>query len=132
MPSVGGRAVHLAQDAKDNIDEKDEEEKEKAEERAEKKEEEEEKLEAVKEREEMYEELIDRAKNNSSETGLQAKRAEKEEQEIIENGADLKDLTNPTGSVDVKNQVDGEIAKLLNGLNLLPEDIKGAAVDDLL
>ncbi|MBR2276043.1 MAG: hypothetical protein IJ873_08305, partial [Lachnospiraceae bacterium] len=55
-----------------------------------------------------------------------------QEQEIIENGTELKDLANPAGSVDVKNQVDGEIAKLLNEFSLLPEDIKGAAVDDLL
>ena len=122
----------LVQDSMEHIEDKAAEEKEKAEERAEKKEEEEEKLEAVKARDEMYEELIDRAKNDPSETELQIKRTEKKDQEIIENGAELKDLTNPAGSADAKNQVEVEITKLLNGLNLLPEDLKGAAVDDFL
>ena len=98
----------LVQDSMEHIEEKAAEEKDKAEEREAKKEKEEEKL--------------------------RAKREEKkeQEQEIIENGTELKDLANPAGSVDVKNQVDGEIAKLLNEFSLLPEDIKGAAVDDLL
>lgn len=108
----------LMDEAKDHIDEKQEEELEKAEERKEEKEEEEKRLEEAKERREEMEALADPEK---------AKEKRKQDsQEIPDNGA----VTEQIVKIDkVKNDVQQEIADMMSQMKLVVEDVKGIKVD---
>lgn len=95
----------LIQDAKEHIDEVQEETKEKAEEKAEK--------------EEAEQELLDAIKENVSEQEKQTETIEenaKETQEIIEGASDSTDVTK-------------ELQKIAEEMKLLEEELKGASVD---
>ncbi|MCR4656079.1 MAG: hypothetical protein K5770_07625 [Lachnospiraceae bacterium] len=122
----------IVKDSMQHIEEKAEEEKEKAEEKAEKKEEEEEKIEAVKERKEELDELIEKAKENNEQTEAEAERAREANKNIIENASDIAELNGQMIAEIPQDKVNNEIQNILNRLNLLPEDLKGAKVDDLL
>ena len=122
----------IVKDSMEHIEEKAEEEKEKAEERAEQKEEEEEKLQAAKERKEELDELVEKAKENNEEAWPESERAKKAGKTIIENASDMAQLSEQAASSVPQDQVNAEIQNILNKLNLLPEDIKGAKVDDML
>ena len=122
----------IVKDSMQHIEEKAEEEKEKAEERAEQKEEEEEKLEAAKERKEELDELVEKAKENNEEVWLESERAKKASKNIIENASDMAQLSEQATASVPQDQVNTEIQNILNKLSLLPEDIKGVKVDDLL
>lgn len=95
----------LMEEAKEHIDEEMEEKKEAAKEAAEKKEVAEEKLKKAKEEREKEEALTELLTNPAM--------------EIAENGA-------------LKSDVQDEVAKMLNKMMLLEEDVKGAAVDESL
>ena len=122
----------IVKDSMQHIEEKAEEEKEKAEERAEQKEEEEEKLEAAKERKEELDELVEKAKENNEQAELESERAKKASKNIIENASDMAQLSEQATASVPQDQVNTEIQNILNKLSLLPEDIKGVKVDDLL
>ncbi|HAG69134.1 MAG TPA: hypothetical protein DCL38_04085 [Lachnospiraceae bacterium] len=122
----------IVKDSMQHIEEKAEEEKEKAEERAEQKEEEEEKLEAAKERKEELDELVEKAKENNEEVWPESERAKKASKNIIENASDMAQLSEQATASVPQDQVNTEIQNILNKLSLLPEDIKGVKVDDLL
>ena len=92
----------LVDEAKDNIDEKAEEEKEKAEASKEKREEVKERIDALKEKKEENEELTE---------------------DILNGIADAESV-----STDV-NAAQQEIKNMMNKMKLIEEDIKGAAVD---
>lgn len=95
----------LVDEAKNHIDEEMEEKKEAAEEKAEEKEEQEEKLESIKEKKEEQKELTE-AVTEATEQMLELD--------------------------DVKTDVQQEIKDMINKMKLLDEDIKGAAVDEVL
>ena len=122
----------IVKDSMQHIEEKAEEEKEKAEERAEQKEEEEEKLEAAKERKEELDELVEKAKENNEQAEMESERAKKASKNIIENASDMAQLSEQATASVPQDQVNTEIQNILNKLSLLPEDIKGVKVDDLL
>ncbi len=122
----------IVKDSMQHIEEKAEEEKEKAEEKAEQKEEEEEKLEAAKERKEELDELVEKAKENNEQAELESERAKKAGKNIIEKASDMAQLSGHAVASVLQDQVNTEIQNILNKLNLLPEDIKGSKVDDLL
>ena len=122
----------IVQDARRTQEEKAAEEKEKAEQREEKKEEEEEKLAAVKEREAELAELVENTKESASESEAQTERAKKANKEILEGASDMEELSVGAGIEMPQDQVSSEIQNILNKLKLLPEDIKGTTVDDML
>lgn len=108
----------LVDEAKDHIDEKQEEELEKAEKQKEEKEEEEKRLEKAKERREEMEALADPKK---------AKETQKQEAEEIPDN-DL--ITDQLVKMDqVKNDVQQEIADIVSQMKLVVEDVKGIKVD---
>ena len=100
-----------------HVEEKLQEVVDRAKEEAEKKEEEEEKREAVKEKKEQLEKQIQAVKENTS---------EKEENlpELEEMDMDVLDSYNKT-----KKQADQELEKLIDNLERVMDDLKGAAVD---
>ena len=98
----------LMDEVKDKIDKEQEEREEKAEEKAEKEEAEEERLEAIR---------------------------EKKEEECVEDDDELFDVLRSEESVQMEStneEIKQEVKKMLNEMNLLVEEIKGAAVDEQL
>lgn len=127
----------LTQDAMEHIDEKMEEEKEAAEKKAEEKEEEK-KAEAKKEEKQaQIDELQARIRENGEAEAAEAAARGRAARQRKENAG-------TTGATDTAVQFDaqsaaagemdtaltGEVKNILNKLNLLSEDIKGAKVDD--
>lgn len=110
MMEAGKEAANMLMDeVKDKIDKDREEQAEKAEEKAEKEEKEEERLEAIRE--------------------------EKKEEESAEEGEELFDVLRSEGGIQpdsTKEEIKQEVKKMLNEMNLLVEEIKGAAVDEQL
>ncbi len=96
----------LVDEAKDHVDEEMEEKKDAAEEKAEKEEEQEEKLEKIKEKKEDKEEFTERIAENNGEIT----------QSVVE-------------AEDVMSEIQREVRKIRDEMNLLEEDLKGAAVD---
>lgn len=112
----------IVQDAKENIDEKAEEEKEKAEKAAEEKEELQEKIDAAKEYRTEQEALVEEAREER-----------KEQEEMLENAlksneleADVKNAEVASGNVEMALR---DIDKILKKNNLINEDIKGIEID---
>lgn len=95
----------LMDEAKAHIDEEMEEKKEAAKEKAEKEKEQEEKLEAIKEKKKQQEELTE---------------------EIIESTEQMAEMSS------TQSDVLQEVKDLVNKMKLLEEDIKGAAVDEIM
>ncbi len=95
----------LMDEAKDHIDEEMEEKKEAAKKKAEEEKEEKEKLEAIKEKKEQQEELTE---------------------EILESTEQMTEISS------AQSDVLQEVKDLVNKMKLLEEDIKGAAVDEVL
>lgn len=95
----------LMDEAKDHVDEEMEEKKEAAKEKAEEEKELEEKLEKTREKKEKQEELTE---------------------DIIESTEQMLELD------DVQEDIQQEVKDMLNKMKLLEEDIKGAAVDEVL
>lgn len=105
----------------ENIDEKLNEIVEKAKEEAEKKEEEEEKLEERKEKQEELEKQVEKTKesasNQTDNTNQSAFDYEMEMHEVVQ------------GYTRKKSKADDELEKMINNLEVIMEDIKGAEVD---
>lgn len=93
----------LMDEVKDNIDEKQAEREEKAEEKAKKEQEEQERLEAIRE--------------------------DKEEQDEDEDSLEIPETAGLLQIDGLKEEVKQEVQKMVNEMNLLVEDLKGAAVD---
>ena len=128
--------LSLAQDAKDNIDEKAEEEKEKAAEKAEEKKEEKKKEAARLEKEAAAEELAERIRDDSeivSDRGdrmiakAKQKRSEASTGELTENAA--ADSLQGISMEEIQGAVTSEVTNVLNKLSLLSEDVKGIEVN---
>jgi len=128
--------LSLAQDAKDNIDEKAEEEKEKAAEKAEEKKEEKKKEAARLEKEAAAEELTERIRDDSeivSDRGdrmlakAKQKRSEASTGELTENAA--ADSLQGISMEEIQGAVTSEVTNVLNKLSLLSEDVKGIEVN---
>ncbi len=118
MKQAGKEVIsEIRSEGMEHIEEKLQEVVDKAKEKAEKKEEEEEKQEAIQEKKEQLEEQIEAAKENSS---------EKEEalSDLEEIELDVLDAYNNT-----KKKADQEIEKLIDNLEMIMDDLKGAAVD---
>ena len=129
--------ISFAGDAKDKIDEKEEEEKEKAAERSKEKKEEDRKEAAKLEREAKIEELSERIQENSEITASRSgrmiakakqKRSEAVTGELTENtdGGSLQNIS----MEEIQGAVTSEVTNVLNKLSLLDEDIKGINVDE--
>lgn len=122
----------LYDEAKDHIDEKMEEEQKKAEEKSEKKEEEEKKKAERKKEQLELEKQIAETKQNAE----QVANAEPEKETVPSSPivtrdiSDVQDITieNPNGDLNETN-IDRELAKILDELKLLTEDIKGYKID---
>ena len=128
--------LSLAQDAKDNIDEKAEEEKEKAAEKAEEKKEEKKKDAARLEKEAAAEELADRIRDDSefiSDRGdrmiakARQKRSEASTGELTEDAA--AESLQSISMEEIQGTVTSEVTNVLNKLSLLSEDVKGIEVN---
>ncbi|HBA97169.1 MAG TPA: hypothetical protein DCZ23_03575 [Lachnospiraceae bacterium] len=121
----------LYDEARDHIDEKMEEVQEKAEEKAEKqKEEDEKKAERKKEQLEL-EKQIEEAKKNSEQTASASQQDEPVTSPVVtRDTADVQNIVsgNPD-STPSEEKIDRELAKILEELKLLEEDIKGSKVD---
>lgn len=103
----------------EHIEEKLEEVVEKAKEEAEKKEEQEEKLEKSKEKKEELEEQIQAVKDHVSE----------KEEKMPEPDLDALDLDLMTSYNDTRKQADKELERLIENLELIMDDLKGAEID---
>lgn len=114
----------LIEEAKDNIDEKNEEEQEKVEEGKEEKKEEQEKLEAAKERKELMEALADPEKAEEH-----VQRREREESDAMWGDPMTEGLLKMQ---NVKSNVQQEVSDMMLKMKLVAEDVKGLNVDELL
>lgn len=111
----------LLNEAVDHIDEKIEEETEKAKEQADNKEEEEEKIEERRKDKEELEKQIEKVKENASNI---AGSEIKESSDI----PDITDIINSSTSTSNSN-LEREIEKMVEELNLIMEDLKGSKID---
>ena len=105
----------------DHIDEEMQEKVDKAQEEKEKKEEEEEKLEAIREDKAQIEDQMDAAREKAHEN-------EKRTEDLIE-ALPTEELLQMTGGTSDFQQ---ELKDIMNKMNLMEEDLKGAAVDTAL
>ena len=129
----------LFDEAKDHIDEEKEKTEEAAEEKAEEEAEKQEKIDAVKERkaeqEALTEAIRERLKENE-EVGSGTDRTDGNQgspvQEIL-NGMNTQNLVAPdlSGVKEAQDQVKAKVNEVLDKLKLLPEDIKGTKVNDI-
>lgn len=110
----------LIDEAREHIDEKQEEEQEKAKEKKEEQKEEEEKLEAAKERKEAMEALADPKK-------AEEYQHKQKERDVM----DTAPMTEQLVKMDqVKNDVQQEVADIVTQMKLVVEDVKGIKVDE--
>ena len=139
MDAANKEAVHgLFQEGKEHLDEVQEEQKEKAEKRAKEKKEEDLREAERLEKEALQEELIQDIRESSGDSGsaeikraaASKKRSEGGLQELIGetavNAAEISDMET------LQSAVSSEVTNILNKLSLLPEDVKGAALDNKL
>ena len=110
----------LRKEAVEHVEEKLEETVDAAKEQAEKKEEEQEKLEEQKEKQEELEKTIEKAKESSDSTASN----NTVRHDVFE--VDMDAITSYNSS---KNKIDQELEKIIDELNLIMEDLKGAEVD---
>ena len=108
----------LINEGKKHIEEKMAEEKEKAAERAEKKEEEEEKKEAKEKQEAEMEAWIEGTKEAAS-----------SDRDAVPSVKEFDEIASKTSDPNSKTKVEKEMEEILDGLKLLQDDLKGAAVD---
>ncbi len=120
----------LFKEAKDHIDEKTEEEQEKQKEKAEEKKEEE-KEKAIREAEELERKmLMEQAMKSSDSAKVQAAKARAQSQSVQE-VIDGQAIDRISTNVDKTAELDKELREIMDKMRLLQEDIKGAAVDDM-
>ena len=108
----------LINEGKKHIEEKMAEEKEKAAERAEKKEEEEEKKEAKEKQEAEMEAWIEGTKEAAS-----------SDRDAVPSVKEFDEIASKISDPNSKTKVEKEMEEILDGLKLLQDDLKGAAVD---
>ena len=129
----------LFDEAKDHIDEEKEKTEEAAEEKAEEEAEKQEKIDAVKERkaeQEALTEAIREKLQEKEETAAGTDRMDGDHsspvQEIL-NGMNTQNLAAPdlSGVKEAQDQVKAKVNEVLDKLKLLPEDIKGTKVNDI-
>lgn len=110
----------LRKEAVEHVEEKLEETVDAAKEQAEKKEEEQEKLEEQKEKQKELEKTIEKAKESSDSTASN----NTVRHDVLE--VDMDAITSYNSG---KNKIDQELEKIMDELNLIMEDLKGAEVD---